>query len=148
MYTVIEEVVFAYGHRLVLHAGGCGRLHGHNGRLQVVLEAAALDDQGYVMDFDALRDVLRAALDETFDHRLILFAGDPVIPFLRDAGEEFVTLDQHPTAEAIARALFGVLQERGLPVAEVRLHETPTSLAIYRPDGPARAADPRGDGPV
>lgn len=133
MYQIIEELVFPYGHRLTHHPAGCGRLHGHNGRLQVVLEAESLDALGYVMDFDALNDVLRTVLDETFDHRMILHKDDPVIPFLQSAGEEFVTLDQHPTAEAIARAVFDQLTDRGLPAAEVRLYETPTSLAVYRP---------------
>jgi 6-pyruvoyltetrahydropterin/6-carboxytetrahydropterin synthase len=133
MYQIIEELVFPYGHRLTNHPGGCGRLHGHNGRLQVVLQAEALDEMGYVMDFDALNDVLRTVVSETFDHRMILHKDDPVIPHLREAGEEFVTLDEHPTAEAIARALYDQLTERGLPAVEVRLYETPTSIAIYRP---------------
>jgi 6-pyruvoyltetrahydropterin/6-carboxytetrahydropterin synthase len=133
MYQIVQELVFPYGHRLTHHPGGCGRLHGHNGQLQVVLEADTLDDQGYVMDFDALNDVLRTVLEETFDHRMILHKEDPIIPYLQDAGEEFVTLDQHPTAEAIARAVYDQLSDRGLPAVEVRLYETPTSLAVYRP---------------
>ena len=141
MYEIVEELVFPYGHRLTQHPGGCGRLHGHNGRVQVVLQAESLDDFGYVMDFDALHDVLQTVLEETFDHRMILHKADPIIPYLQNAGEEFVTLDQHPTAEAIARALFDQITERGLPAVEVRLYETPASLAVYRA-APYAAARP------
>ena len=56
-----------------------------------------------------------------------------MIPHLRAAGEPFVTLEEHPTAEAIARAVYERLSARGLVVAEVRLYETPTSVAVYRP---------------
>ena len=133
MYQIVEEVVFPYGHRLVHHPGGCGRIHGHNGRVQVVVEAETLDGSGYVMDFDALHDALQQVVVAAFDHQLILHEDDPVIPHLRAAGEPFVTLEEHPTAEAIARAVYERLSARGLVVAEVRLYETPTSVAVYRP---------------
>ena len=42
MYEVTQEIPFCYGHRLLLHAGKCARLHGHNGVARLTLRAAAL----------------------------------------------------------------------------------------------------------
>ena len=131
MYRLTEEVVFPYGHRLLGHPGGCGRLHGHNGRAQVVLAAEALDDRGFVVDFDDLSAALRDLVAERFDHRLLLQRDDPVVPHLRAAGEDFVLLDDPPTAEVIARELHAGLRARGFPVVEVRLWETPTACATF-----------------
>ena len=39
MYEVTQEIPFCYGHRLLLHAGKCARLHGHNGVARLTLRA-------------------------------------------------------------------------------------------------------------
>ena len=132
MYHVTEEVSFPYGHRLLDHPGRCGRLHGHNARVEVVLEAEELDAAGFVADFDEVQAALRALVDERFDHRLRLQEADPVIPHLEAAGEEFVALREPPTAEVLARLVFEGLAAAGLPVVEVRLWEMPTAVASYR----------------
>ncbi len=131
MYRVTEEVSFPYGHRLLGHPGGCGRLHGHNARVEVVLEAESLDEAGFVADFDELSAALRRAVAE-LDHRLLLQEGDPVIPHLVEAGEELVVLGSPPTAEVLAREVYERVAGAGLPVVEVRLWETPTAMASYR----------------
>ena len=56
MFRVTREIRFCYGHRLLGHAGKCRFLHGHNGRAVVVLESAATDALGMVVDFGAVKD--------------------------------------------------------------------------------------------
>jgi 6-pyruvoyltetrahydropterin/6-carboxytetrahydropterin synthase len=51
---------------------------------------------------------------------------------LRSLGEPVYTLDSNPTAERIARLLFDISREQGLPVSRVTVWETPTSWATYR----------------
>jgi 6-pyruvoyltetrahydropterin/6-carboxytetrahydropterin synthase len=41
------------------------------------------------------------------------------------------TVDSNPTAERIARLIFDVASQQGLPVARVTVWETPTSWATY-----------------
>src|SRR5438105_9173328 len=136
MFSVTQELAFCYGHRLLGHAGKCGRLHGHNGLARVTLRSARLDDSGMVADFDAIERALRAFLDESIDHRLLLHRGDPLVPVLRAAGEPFVALEVSPTAENIARLIFEHAQRAGFPVAEVQLVEQPGSIAGYAPGSP------------
>lgn len=133
MFTVSEEVTFCYGHRLMDYVGRCARIHGHNARVELVLGSATLDRRGFVMDFGDLEDVARRFLDETLDHRLLLRRDDPVIPSLTAAGEVFVTLDENPTAEFLARFIFEALTQKGIPLKAIRFWETATSVATYEP---------------
>jgi 6-pyruvoyltetrahydropterin/6-carboxytetrahydropterin synthase len=133
MFSVTQELPFCYGHRLLDYPGKCGRLHGHNGVARVTLRTETLDGQGMVADFDAIERALRAFLDETIDHRLLLHRADPVVPALNAAGETFVALDVNPTAENIARLIFEHAKGAGFPVAEVQLVEQQGSIATYTP---------------
>jgi 6-pyruvoyltetrahydropterin/6-carboxytetrahydropterin synthase len=131
MYRVTEEVRFCYGHRLMEYEGLCARIHGHNARVVIELSAPELDRKGFVADF---LDIEKAGKDwilAAFDHRLILREDDPVIPFLKEAGEVFVTLPVNPSAENFARIIFDHLREQGVPVTAVRFYETETSIATY-----------------
>ncbi len=40
-------------------------------------------------------------------------------------------MDQNPTAENLAKHLFEIAKKNNLPVIEVRLFETETSIATY-----------------
>jgi 6-pyruvoyltetrahydropterin/6-carboxytetrahydropterin synthase len=133
MFSVTQELPFCYGHRLLGHRGKCGRLHGHNGVARVTLRSEALDAQGMVADFDLIERTLRAFLDETLDHRMLLHRDDPVAPALRAAGESFVALELNPTAENIARMIFEHARRSGFPVVEVQLVEQQGSIASYAP---------------
>jgi 6-pyruvoyltetrahydropterin/6-carboxytetrahydropterin synthase len=133
MFSVMQELHFCYGHRLLGHPGKCGRLHGHNGILRITLRAESVDAQGMVADFDQITSVMRRFLDERFDHRMLLVRDDPAAAALRAAGETFVALEVSPTAENLARLAYEHARERGLPVASVEVVEQPGSVARYAP---------------
>jgi 6-pyruvoyltetrahydropterin/6-carboxytetrahydropterin synthase len=63
---------------------------------------------------------------------MILRRDDPLVTSLEALGEPVYVLDSNPTAERIARLLFDVSREQGLPVSRVTVWETPTSWATYR----------------
>jgi 6-pyruvoyltetrahydropterin/6-carboxytetrahydropterin synthase len=131
MFSVTQELHFCYGHRLLGHVGKCGRLHGHNGILRLTLSADALDAQGMVMDFDVIHTAMRNFLDERFDHKLLLHKDDPACIALRSIGEQYVSLEQSPTAESIARLAFDYARSKNFPVSAVELVEQPGSIARY-----------------
>lgn len=126
------EIDFCYGHRLVGYRGSCRHLHGHNGKAVIVLQAAELDDRGMVRDFGEVRRAVKERVDRQLDHRMLLRRDDPLVPLLREQGEPLFLMDGNPTAENIARLLFGWAKELGFPVVEVRLHETASCWASYR----------------
>jgi len=134
MFKVTESLEFCYGHRLLRYQGKCAHLHGHNGRLEVTVEARDLDSQSMVTDFSAIEKVVRSFVEQNLDHKLLLSKDDPLVEVLRARKEPLYVMDDDPTAEAIARHIFERVRSAGLPVSEVRLFETLTSVASYSPD--------------
>ena len=121
MYRVSKRFGFSASH--VLHGLGddhpCSRLHGHNYEIEVLAEAADLDQRGFVVDFREFDEVKRW-VDATLDHR-----------HLNDV------LEGQPSAEGIARFVYEWCRNQlPAPVAErivaVRAWETPRAYAEYR----------------
>ncbi|MPZ49862.1 MAG: 6-pyruvoyl tetrahydrobiopterin synthase [Dehalococcoidia bacterium] len=131
-FQVTKVIEFAYGHRLLEHDGKCRYLHGHNGMLEVDIDAAALDKMGMVIDFARVSEVVKTWVDTNLDHRMLLNRADPLAASLVAAGEPIYFLDDNPTAENIARLIWHAARDAGLEVSEVRLWETSTSRATYR----------------
>jgi len=134
MFTVTEIIEFCYGHRLLRYQGKCAHLHGHNGRVEVTVAAKTLDGQSMVTDFSEIGRVVRAFIDQHLDHKLLLHKDDPLAAVLRGHDEPLFLMDSDPTAEAIARLICDRARSSGLDVCEVRLWETPSSVAAYVPE--------------
>ena len=134
MFTVTEIIEFCYGHRLLRYQGKCAHLHGHNGRVEVTVAAKTLDGQSMVTDFSEISRVVRAFIDQNLDHKLLLHKDDPLAAVLRGHDEPLFLMDSDPTAEAIARLICDRARSSGLDVCEVRLWETPSSVAAYVPE--------------
>lgn len=133
MYRIARRIDFCYGHRLLDYPGKCRYLHGHNGRVEILLEVQELDARGMVADFTEVDRAVKSWIDENLDHRMLLRRDDPLVAALEAAGEPFYLMETSPTAEAIAGLLFRTAHDLGFPVIEVRLWETPDSMATYRP---------------
>ncbi len=111
---VTRSFAFEAAHQLPWHAGKCRRLHGHNYRFEVTVERP-LDQNGVVLDFDELHEVVHREVVERYDHR-----------YLND-------LMENPTAELIAAAAWKKLEAAGLELAALRLWETPDSSVELLP---------------
>jgi 6-pyruvoyltetrahydropterin/6-carboxytetrahydropterin synthase len=118
MYTIAKKFAFSASHII----GGlppehpCGRLHGHNYEVEVVLQSAALDNVGFVRDYNEL-SALKQFLDETVDHK-----------HLND-----VLGHDKTTAEALTKWLYDWCKMRWPEVVAVRVSESPRTWAEYRP---------------
>jgi N-acetylglucosamine-6-phosphate deacetylase len=137
MYSIVKRVDFCYGHRLLDYDGVCKHLHGHNAVAEIELQSRELDGRNMVCDFSEVRRSVKGWIDQVLDHRMVLRHDDPLVAPLRAEGEPVYLLDSNPTAERIARLIFDHTSEQGFPVVSVRVWETPTSCAEYRPP-PAR----------
>ena len=133
MYSVTKIIHFCYGHRLLNYAGKCRFLHGHNGRAEIELAASALDRLGMVEDFTKIKRAIQGWIDTELDHKMILCRKDPVAPLLRKLKEPLYLVDDNPTAENLAKLLYTQTKRMGFPVTSVRLWETDSSFATYRP---------------
>ena len=131
MYSVIKEIHFSYGHRLVGHAGKCRHVHGHNGRVQIEVAAKKLDQLGMVVDFSEISRSIGKWIDENLDHVLILWDKDPLVPVLKERGEKILIVPENPTAEFLARWIYEEAVKIKLPISRVTLWETNDSCASY-----------------
>ncbi|MEK7743546.1 MAG: 6-carboxytetrahydropterin synthase, partial [Elusimicrobiota bacterium] len=131
MYSVTKLVHFCYGHRLLDYAGKCRNLHGHNAVVEIRIRGRRLDRLGMVMDFEAIKSSVQRWIDSELDHKLILNRRDPVAASLRKHGQPMTLLPGNPTAEAIAKLIYDHARSRKLPVASVKVWETPSSHACY-----------------
>jgi len=120
MFEIFVEHTFAAGHALRNYHGKCENVHGHNYRVQVGLTGPELDANGLLFDFAELKKRVRAT-SAYLDHQ-----------FINDL-KPFDTIN--PSAENIAKFFCEEIQKdlTGVNVAYVRIWETDTSCAIYRP---------------
>ncbi|MEE2707129.1 MAG: 6-pyruvoyl tetrahydropterin synthase family protein [Planctomycetota bacterium] len=77
-----DYLVFSAGHFITFDGDVCERLHGHNYRLAAEVHGP-LDENHYVVDFIALRDTLKAIVDE-LDHHMLLPTEHPLIQIAAD----------------------------------------------------------------
>jgi 6-pyruvoyltetrahydropterin/6-carboxytetrahydropterin synthase len=131
MYSVTKRIDFCYGHRLLDHDGVCRHLHGHNAVVEIEARTAALDTRNMVVDFGDIKRIMKTWIDAQIDHKTILRHDDPLVAPLQALGEPVFVIDSNPTAERIARLIFDVSRDQGLPVVRVTVWETPTSCATY-----------------
>lgn len=140
MITIERYHDISMGHRVVGHENKCRHLHGHNYRIHFTCTASGLDALGRIVDFGVLKSLLCMWLEEHWDHRLMLWEEDPLLPELeRIAPEDIVKVPFNPTAEQMAEYLLGEIAPRqlegtGVAVIGVRIEETRKCSATARLD--------------
>ena len=82
-----DFLVFSSGHFITFDGDHCEPVHGHNYRTAVEVDGD-LDDNHYVFDFIALRDMTKAIVDR-LDHRMLLPESSPMIR-LHDDGTNWL----------------------------------------------------------
>jgi 6-pyruvoyltetrahydropterin/6-carboxytetrahydropterin synthase len=123
MFEVSVEQVFAAGHALRNYKGKCENIHGHNWRVQVVIEGEQLDGTGLLVDFIDVKDLMGSVIAR-LDHQFL----NEVAPF--DV--------KNPSAENIAEYFYEQmstgLAATPVPVRirEVKIWETDIQSATYR----------------
>jgi 6-pyruvoyltetrahydropterin/6-carboxytetrahydropterin synthase len=119
-YTLRIHTDFASAHTLRGYPGACARMHGHNWKVEVEVEATRLDEVGMGVDFKVIKTATRE-LAGRLDHRYL----NELEPFT----------ELNPTAENIAayfhRELSRVLNQPHLKVSAVTLWETERACVRY-----------------
>ncbi|HYO83224.1 MAG TPA: 6-carboxytetrahydropterin synthase QueD [Bryobacteraceae bacterium] len=124
MFEVTVEQTFAAGHSLREYKGKCENVHGHNYRVQVTVQGKALNRIGLLVDFVDLKRAVREVIAR-LDHQ-----------FINDL-EPFTTVN--PSAENLSKYFYDEVSsaltlEPGVRIAQIRIWETDTSIAVYTPD--------------
>ena len=130
------ELTFAAAHFITLESDVCERLHGHDYHLAAEVRGP-LGDEGFVIDFVAVRDALRTILAE-LDHRILLPTGHRAIQVSDDRREIEVRFADRrwvfPREECVLLPLENTTSELlALHVGE-RLREALESLSGESPE--------------
>ncbi len=109
MITATRYHDISCGHRVVGHENKCRFIHGHNHR--IFFECAGpLDPVGRVIDFGVIKTRLCQWLEDAWDHRLLLWEEDPLLPGIAAVSpESVVVVPFNPTAENLAEYLLRVV---------------------------------------
>lgn len=110
-----------YGHNLGLSAcfrqhradSHCKYIHGYSLEIRIEFGATDLDARGWVVDFGSLKG-LKARLEQTFDHKLLVASDDPMLDYLlslKDVGLADVVVVEGTGCEAFARMVCEMASE-------------------------------------
>lgn len=147
-----EDLVFAAAHFITFAGHRCEKLHGHNYRASLFVEGALEADSWFVVDFAAVKKVMRALTAE-LDHRVLLPRDNPKLAISEANGSVRVAFDGEPryvfpagdcvilpipntTVEMLAQYLAGrvraELRATHLKTIEVEVEENFGQSASYR----------------
>jgi len=120
MYELKIIRKFAAAHQLPLSKTKCENLHGHNWKIEVIVQGERLDDSGMVIDFAILKKEVDQILD-TVDHQFL--------------NEIHFFKENSPSSENIARYIATVLDKKldtpGVKVSRVVAWESDDACATY-----------------
>lgn len=117
MYRVKTFMYFSSAHNLRNYNGNCENLHGHNWKVEAILQGEFLDETGMLVDFKILKKSLKDILDR-LDHK-----------YLNDIGH-FKTVN--PTSENMAKYIFDELKKDfGNLVYKIVVWESHNAAAEY-----------------
>jgi 6-pyruvoyltetrahydropterin/6-carboxytetrahydropterin synthase len=122
-------------------------IHGHSYKIELLLEAHALDNGQMVYDFNLLKDNVRDLID-AFDHAVTLWSEDDpdYLDTMRKHSERWVLIPVSPSAEQFSRLFFRLVDtalsltdmvngEPDVQLYSVIAHETETGYAqCFRED--------------
>ncbi len=122
-------------------------IHGHSYKVELLLEAQALDHGQMVYDFGLLKQGPRTLID-AFDHAVALWSGDDpdYIAAAQRFSERWILIPVSPSAEQFSRLFFVLIDrllqltpmrngEAGVRLHSVIVHETETGYAqCFRED--------------
>ena len=136
------------GHRVPNHKSKCRHMHGHRYRFEVEIEGdtvqeSGVSEEGMLMDFSDVSDILMKHVHDVVDHAFIVFEGDLDAKRACEAmgeGHRTVVVPFIPTAENLAKWAFEQVEPHistaygnRLRLVAMHVRETPKSTASWIP---------------
>lgn len=138
---VTKRFDFEMAHALLAYNGVCKNVHGHTYELEVTLIGDAKNEPGHpedgmVMDFGQLKNIVKTKIIQVFDHALVINALTPAPQkeALALTTERLTVLGFQPTSENLVTYFAGILQQEipsNVSLFSLRLYETKTSFAEW-----------------
>lgn len=106
-------------------------IHGHSYKVEMFFQDFVLNEDEMVLDFGAMGNVKEFI--ETLDHSLMIPQSfdSLYIAALQKWNKKVIVVERNPTAEYLARYIYGSVHNMIPRLARVRVHETETGYAEY-----------------
>ena len=141
--TITKFIEIDMGHRVPNHKSKCRNIHGHRYKIEAVVHDKVItkegaSDEGMVMDFGDLKQIMMEEIDAKYDHGFVMYDGDEFVKDFRvfkQLGQKIIFTTFIPTAENLAKLWFHTIKnkllEKGIKLKGLRVWETPSSTAYY-----------------
>jgi len=121
MFRLKVQDYFSSAHYLRNYKGSCENLHGHNWKVELLVEGSQLNNLDILIDFKTLKSILKETLNE-LDHKLL-----NEIPYFKNV---------NPSSERLAEYIFKKIKDKlsqysNIKVKEVTVYETDKVSATY-----------------
>jgi 6-pyruvoyltetrahydropterin/6-carboxytetrahydropterin synthase len=121
MFKLKVQDYFSSAHYLKDYKGPCEKIHGHNWKVELIVEGSELNSSDILIDFAILKKILKEVLSE-LDHKLL-----NEIPYFENI---------NPSSERLAEYIFKKVKEKlssypNVKVKEVTVFETEKAGATY-----------------
>ena len=121
MFRLKVQDYFSSAHYLKDYKGACEKIHGHNWKVELIVEGSELNSLDILIDFAILKKILKEVLFE-LDHKLL-----NEIPYFENI---------NPSSERLAEYIFKKVKEKlssypNVKVKEVTVFETEKAGATY-----------------
>ena len=138
MFILESSADFDSAHFLAGYEGKCSNIHGHRWHIVAQISGEVQEsgqERGMVTDFGTFKADLRAIAD-SMDHVLIYEKGslkDKTLEALHEECFRLYEVPFRPTAENLSLYIYEMLCEKAYSPVSVKVYETPTNCAEYRP---------------
>lgn len=141
MITCTRTFSFDAGHRVPLHHSKCRSPHGHTYKAEITCKAFRLTEEGFVVDFGIIKELVGTWIDQNWDHTTLYQKGDSLMETMahacarQEGVRPWYPMLCAPTAENMAAHLAnvaqGLLDPHKVSVVRVRIWETPKCHADW-----------------
>jgi 6-pyruvoyltetrahydropterin/6-carboxytetrahydropterin synthase len=134
-----KEFKFEMAHALVGHNGPCKNIHGHSYKLKVTVKGKVKNgtedsDEGMVVDFTVIKDIVKRIIVDEYDHSLVLWDKMNINQTQFEFMNKLILVPFNPTCENLLLSfakMIAVDLPSHIELDYLHLRETPDSFAEW-----------------
>jgi len=139
MLSLTKIFHFEMAHAIHGYPGACKNIHGHSYELHVTVTTGKetfnyIPAPGFILDFKELKNLVKNAILQTFDHKLVLSQTYLHENTALKSQENLVIWEMEPTAENLLLFMKETLSQKlpaEIKLVQLKLYETKDSYAEW-----------------
>ena len=136
---ITKQFQFEMAHALIGHNGPCKNIHGHSYKLDVTVKGRVKEnttdpDEGMVVDFTIIKNIVKEFIVDEYDHSLVLNEKMNIDKAQFEFMNKLIIVPFQPTCELLLIHYSKLIQSKlpaDLVLHSLMLRETPTSYAEW-----------------